>query len=373
MKIVFWWNIPCTGMINVLQSYCENIDNSAVVVTGVLSSTRKSMGWDDKGKLFSSHIVLGDEEWDSKSREILDKYKDRFHVFNGITYPSRMMRVINCAIEKNIRFCNMSEAYSNLSFGVKRLIKALYIKSYLPWLVRPIAYHSSGVLCLSGSAPENLKQFERLGFSRNKIYPFGYYTNEDALYNYCQLQDGKVHMLCPGLLEKYKGVDILIKALRIVVGRNIKNYVCHITGKGHQEPYLKSLVVKYNLEDYVIFEGVLDSKKYNELLSHIDILVAPGRVEPWGIRINEAIQRGNVVIVSNGLGAADLINESKGGAVFKSGDINDLASKICYYLTNKDQLSFAKQNNIDYKYHISCRYQADILFKILSQLTNNEN
>lgn len=372
MKIVFWWNIPCVGMINVLQSYCEEIDNSAVVVTGVLSSTRKSMGWDDKGKLFSSHIVLSDEEWDSKSLEILDKYKDRFHVFNGITYPPRMMHVINHAIKRNIKFCNMSEAYSNLSFGLKGLIKALYIKIYLPWLIRPIARHSSGVLCLSGSAPENLKQFERLGFSRNVIYPFGYYTNDNVSYSYRSLQDDKIHILCPGLLEKYKGVDLLIKALHIVTKHNITNFICHITGKGHQEGYLKSLVDKFNLEDYVVFEGVLNSNEYNELLSHIDILVAPGRVEPWGIRINEAIQRGNVVIVSNGLGAAELVSASKGGAVFQTNNVSNLASSIEYYLKNKDKLEEAKQNNLVYKHNISCQTKAQYLSNILRKIIPND-
>ena len=109
MKIVFWWNIPCAGMIGVLKSYCEVIDNSAVVVTGTLSTSRKSMGWADKGKLFSSHIVLSDDEWDSRSREILNRYSDRLHVFNGITHPPRIMRVINYAITEGIKFCNKYE------------------------------------------------------------------------------------------------------------------------------------------------------------------------------------------------------------------------------------------------------------------------
>lgn len=368
MKIVFWWNIPCAGMIGVLKSYCEVIDNSAVVVTGTLSTSRKSMGWADKGKLFSSHIVLSDDEWDSRSREILNRYSDRLHVFNGITHPPRIMRVINHAITEGIKFCNMSEAYSNLSFGLKGVIKSMYIRYYLPHTVRHIAMHSSGVLCLSGGDLDKLKQFERLGFPRNLIFPFGYYTDEDTSYHYQPALDGKIHLLCPGLLEKYKGVDILIKALHIVANQGIQNYVCHITGKGQQESYLKSLVAKYNLESYVIFEGVLDVNKYDELLSHIDILVAPGRVEPWGIRINEAIQRGNVVIVSDGLGAAELVNTSKGGAVFKSGNINSLAKIIKQFLISKNKIATAKQNNLNYKNNISCRTKAQCMHNILKKI-----
>ncbi len=370
MKVVFWWNIPCVGMIHVLKSYSEDIDASAIVVTGTLSNSRKSMGWDDKGKLFDSHIVLQDNEWESHSHEILEQYKDRLHVFNGITHPERMKRVINYAIKKGIQFCNMSEAYSNLSFGLRRLVKTLYIKYYLPRLVKPIAQHSSGVLCLSGNAQNNLKQFEHLGFARDAIFPFGYYTNEDTTYSYRPAQDGKMHILCPGLLEKYKGVDILVLALHLITKQGISNYICHITGKGSQEARLKSLTSKLKLERYVVFEGVLDSRKYNDLLSHIDILVAPGRVEPWGIRINEAIQRGNAVIVSSGLGAAELVQASKGGAVFRNGDAADLASKLCYFLSDKSILSEAKRHNLDYKHHIGCQEKASQLFCILNELTH---
>ena len=372
MKVVFWWNIPCAGMIHVLKSYSEGVDTSAIVVTGTLSNSRKSMGWDDKGKLFDSHIVLQDDEWESRGQEILEQYKDRLHVFNGITHPARMMRVINCAIENGIQFCNMTEAYSNLSFGLRGLVKTLYIKYYLPRLVKPIARHSSGVLCLSGSAQNNLKQFERLGFAKNAIFPFGYYTNEDTTYGYSPARDGKIHMLCPGLLERYKGVDILVNALHLVAKQGVHNYVCHITGKGSQEARLKSLTTKLGLDGSVIFEGVLDSNKYNDLLSHIDLLVAPGRVEPWGIRINEAIQRGNAVIVSDGLGAAELVQESKGGAVFRTGDAADLASKLCYFLSDNVRLLEAKRHNMNYRYHISCQKMASRLPNILKEMTHGE-
>lgn len=355
-------------MINVLKAYCEEIDYTAVVITGTLSSSRKAMGWDDKGKLFSTHVVLEDDEWQSKGVELLEQYKDRLHVFNGITHPARMSFIIRHAIGSGIKFCNMSEAYSNLQSGWRGLLKQLYLSLYLPCKVRPIARHSLGVLCLSGGAACNLRQFERLGFDRQRVFPYGYYTDEDEAYRYVKAADGKVHILCPGLLEKYKGVDILIKALDIVNKRGCGDYVCHITGKGSQELYLTSLVGKYGLENNVIFEGVLDAGSYADLLSHVDMLVAPGRVEPWGIRINEAIQRGNVVIVSDGLGAAELVRASGGGAVFKSGDCRDLADKIISFLNDADCLEQAKKRNQDYRPIISCSNQAKALSGIIESI-----
>lgn len=367
-QIVFWWIIPCEGMINVLKAYVESIDNSAIVVTGALNDFRKSMGWDDHGKMFSNHILLqNDEEWTTRGVELLLKYRDRLHVFNAIRYAFRIDNLIKVAICEKIQYCNMTEAYINLCSGLRRILKNIYYQTYLPVQAHRIAKYSSGVICLSGKSEKGLNQFKRFGFRSDRIYPFGYYTKERPDFTYNRIDD-KVHIICPGRLNKYKGVDILINALGIVTDRCVTGFVCHITGQGDQSDYLKKIVKQKNLSDNILFEGVLDSDKYNELLSHIDILVAPGRVEPWGIRINEAIQRGNAVIVSNQIGAAELIEESHGGDIFEAGNAEDLANKLEPLISDRNKLNEAKQANIDFRHKISCEYQAEILHKYLTEI-----
>lgn len=367
-KIVFWWNIPCAGMINVLKAYCENIAPDTLVVTGPLSNSRKAMGWADSGRMFSSHIIIPDEQWDEDSKRLLAKYTDRLHVFNGITYTPKMARTIRHAIETGIDFCNMSEAYFNLERGWKRWAKDIYIKFRIPVKARNVVSKSKGILCLSGNSERDIKQFRNIGFKSDDIYPFGYYTDETKGFLYKKASDGKIHILCPGLLEYYKGVDILIKGIRIAVLRGADNFICHITGSGKEKDKLENIVTKYSLDHFIKFEGVLNSKDYGQLLSGIDILVAPGRVEPWGIRINEAIQRGNAVVVSDGLGGSCLIKASKGGAVFSSGNPEDLADKLFPLLTEMDRLTEAKHNNLAFKEEISCHRQAELLHGIITRI-----
>ncbi|GFI53121.1 D-inositol 3-phosphate glycosyltransferase [Muribaculaceae bacterium] len=365
-KVVFWWNIPCAGMINVLKSYAQDVDKEAIVVTGKLSEFRKAMGWDDGGKLFENHIILSDDEWHEEGKKILDRYTDRIHLFNGISYPDRMRKLIDYAIENNIAFANMSEAYFNLEKGFRKLLKTIFMSIVLPYRIRRVSENSLGVMCLSGSSGRDLNQFRNFGF--RMVFPFGYYTDEKSEFHYSQAGDGKLHVLCPGLIEHYKGVDILVKALAIVRDKGVQNFVCHITGKGSKQDYIKNLISQLGIEDRVKLEGVLDSKRYSTLLSQIDILVAPGRVEPWGIRINEAIQRGNVVVVSDGIGAHCLIKESEGGDVFKAGNPSDLADKLMPFLISQDTLDTAKKKNLEYRAKISCQAQAFRLHDIISQL-----
>jgi len=59
-----------------------------------------------------------------------------------------------------------------------------------------------------------------------------------------------------------------------------------------------------------------------------DVVVLPSEREPWGLVINEAMACGRAVVASDQCGAAfDLIDEST-GAIFRSGDADDLAAAL---------------------------------------------
>ena len=88
MEVVFWWNIPCKGMINVLKCYALSVDKTSIVVTGSLSQSRKNMGWKDCGKLFDQHIVLSDNEWDKDiSIILLNVFLNNKNISNNIEAP----------------------------------------------------------------------------------------------------------------------------------------------------------------------------------------------------------------------------------------------------------------------------------------------
>ena len=370
IKFVIWWNSPCKGMINVLKYFCQIYSNNSIIITGETGSYRQSMGWNNLQKCFNQHILVPDTHWKEDTLKLYYKYHDYIHVFNGITRPY-FSHLIDLSCKEKVPFMIMTEAYSNLEFGLKRQIKKLYLNWYLPLKVRPISKKSLGVFCLSGKSISNIKQFKHLGFKENTIIPFGYWT-EPPKYQYEPIDD-KIHIICPGVLKPYKGVDVLIKAISELNKQGITNYICHITGNGIQQEYLISLVKQLKVQN-IIFHGALSENDYAQLLSHIDILVAPGYFEPWGIRINEAIQRGQIVICSDGLGANYLINESKGGDVFKSGDFIELSKLLYKYLSmSKETLDKIKFNNLEYSENISCTNKAGELYNQMLYLIGYEN
>lgn len=362
---VFYWEIPCTGIMGVFENFIRMYSLDSIVVTNPLSFQRKNMGWKDNGSLFPQHVIVNN--WEDNIDYFLEKYPNRVHIFNGITRGGKLLPFYEKVLKSNVKFCIMAEAYCNLYDGYKFYIKQFYLKYLLPYRIKKVAQAVALIFCLSGKKKKDLHSFERLGFDTYKIIPYGYWTNISQM-RLEKTNNEKVEIICPGMLCKYKGVDLLLKAVKHLKKEGVTSFLIHITGCGPEKYDLQKYIEKHDLSALVKMEGVLNEEDFDTLMSRMDMLVAPGRIEPWGIRINEAIQRGLVVVVSDGLGASDLVEDSGGGSVFKSGNIKELTQILKKYIVNRNEMHLAMHNNLDYRKNISCESQATVLYNYLTHI-----
>lgn len=145
-----------------------------------------------------------------------------------------------------------------------------------------------------------------------------------------------------GRVEKYKGVDLAIKAC-VKAKLPLK-----IAGKGQHFEAMRELVKKLNAKGIVKFLGyVSDEQKYN-LLSRTKALIFPVKDEDFGIVPVEANAAGTPVIAYKEGGVVETISEEnpKTGVFFEKYTIKEL-SKV---LKNFD----SEKYNPD-----SCRKQSD--------------
>jgi len=143
-------------------------------------------------------------------------------------------------------------------------------------------------------------------------------------------------ILVPQRLVLNKGVDIAIKALVPVV-KKFPDVKMLIAGKGPLEKTLRNIVNELNLISYVEFLGELDH--YIELPKYYalaDIIIVPSRSEA-GQPPNSAAEpmaMEKPVIISEACDIKGVLGSSV--IRFKTGDVNDLSSKIIYLLENPD-------------------------------------
>ncbi len=153
-----------------------------------------------------------------------------------------------------------------------------------------------------------------------------------------------------GQVEKYKGLDDLIDALKQVNG----DFTLHVVGEGN---YLNELKRKNLNNKKIIFYGQMNKDRLNEeIWPKIDLLINPSRVgETFGMVIIEAYARGVPVIASEIGALKEIVKENKTGWLFRSGDVCHLKYKLQEILDgkiklidfNEDCLDEAKNFSID--------------------------
>ena len=81
--------------------------------------------------------------------------------------------------------------------------------------------------------------------------------------------------------------------------------------------------------DSVRFLGFKNQSELPGLYDLADVFVLPSVREPWGLVVNEAMNAGRAVIVSDQIGCApDLVRNGENGFIFEAGDIDALAPAL---------------------------------------------
>ena len=147
-------------------------------------------------------------------------------------------------------------------------------------------------------------------------------------------------ILFVGKLAHFKGIDILIEAIRLYESKHPGETTTLIAGDGDLAVSLKKQAVDSNLKD-LHFMGHLDSTQLRELYSTADVSLVPSRREPFGLVAIEALACGCPVIATNQGGLTDIINDDVGTLVGVE-DANGLAEAIYKELHHPDRTQRGK-------------------------------
>jgi len=266
--------------------------------------------------------VLDEESWQQRANALIEE-RDGLHFINGIYHNPRIQYVANKLRTRARRYGVIVEAPSNLEVGWRRVAKSVLAPVVTPVRAWRAARAAEFVLSQSGDVKI---PFRRLGFRKDRIFPFGYFPNYAPAPRSAQSGD-HLSLLCIGYLEPFKGQDVLLKAIDRLRRRG-RSVSATITGFGSARERLVYLRKELGLEDCVEFTGVVSNERMAQLFAESSALVAPGLEEPWGIRVNEGLLASLPVVVSDGVGAKELVLATDGGEVFRAGSPRSLAEAL---------------------------------------------
>ena len=125
---------------------------------------------------------------------------------------------------------------------------------------------------------------------------------------------------CADLLEAYK---------RLSVGTRMERYpYLVIVGDGAERASLEAQAAGSGLID-VRFCGFRNQSELPAFFALATVFVLPSEHEPWGLIVNEVMNAGRAVIVSDETGCQpDLITDGVEGVVFHTGDVAALTDSL---------------------------------------------
>ncbi len=148
-----------------------------------------------------------------------------------------------------------------------------------------------------------------------------------------------------GRLTDQKDQIVMIKALELLKRKNIK-YRSIIIGDGEEENNLKNYIIKNNLTKDIKIRQSLENPY--KVIKQADLFILSSKFEGLPNVLLEAALLKKFIISSDcSTGPSEILQNGKGGLLFKVGDYNDLKNKIISYINNKKK--FQKKINFCFK------------------------
>jgi glycosyltransferase involved in cell wall biosynthesis len=189
------------------------------------------------------------------------------------------------------------------------------------WLM-PRVYRKTPIIAVSASTRDDLVG---LGFRADQIH-----IVHNGVLEVSPLQRNPAaepRILCAGRLTPQKGVDVIIRAMPIVL-RSLPNARLDIVGQGPDRTRLERLAWSLKLATHVRFHGYLPGAARDQLAAQAWVAVCPSAFEGWGVSCVEAGARGLPVIASNVNGLRDSVLDGVTGLLVPQGDPRALAEAV---------------------------------------------
>ncbi|MDI9624711.1 MAG: glycosyltransferase family 4 protein [Methanothermobacter sp.] len=170
-----------------------------------------------------------------------------------------------------------------------------------------------------------------------------------------------------GNLIQYKGPDILIKAMKLIVEK-IPNTELILVGSGPMERELKRLSKNLNIEEHIMFAGFVgDSFKKALYYKAADIFCLPSTMstESFGIVNLEAMTCGLPIIASKIGGIPDVIKNGKTGLLVPPKNPDALSDAIIRLLEDTE---LARKMGYNGKKMVEKNYTWDKVAKITERV-----
>lgn len=362
MKIIIWMNIPSHHQSQFFDSIYRKNPELKVHYYQEVFTEREEMGWSATFNLKDYESFVDPNTYTPDALEL----KEYVHIILGYSHKfTRKLRDFFC--QNNITWVHWSEKATPgwkwyLSYPRKRL-HAYYVNKY-----------ALGAFAISQHAKND---FIKWGIKPDKIeilpYSFNQLSDCVADLKILEFKKKRRAFLFVGSLYPLKGIDILLKAFANEF-KNNPEWCLILVGNQKNNFDYKMMAKELNIENQVLFRGVVDSKNIKSVYKACDVFVLPSRYDGWGMVASEALYCGMPVIVSDAAGCScHIVHPNKNGHIFKSGSAENLTEVMRLYKDENTIAEYGKYSSFLFNRYSSEYMSSHFLNTLSLWLSCNEN
>lgn len=338
MRIVFWHNCLSPHQLPYVKHLKDDgrVDEVDFVAPVALEEERLKMGWGaDLGHLKDARVNLVLAPDDDAIQALLTKRtSDTWHVFSGIRADAFVFKCLRMSMAYDLRRVMVSERPNTYDFKHN-------INNAKPYWMHRLRFWLQDRKYARGIEKVFAMGYEAVGYFRsvNKwdVYPFCYCTEPADGAAVPVGQAAKTKFIFVGSLSHRKSPMSISCGMERCVGRNTSfgGQVVFV-GDGVCRPKMEEYAKAHHLEERMQFVGFKPQSEIPNWMAQNDTLILSSVYDGWGAVVNEALQAGLYVIVSDACGASDLMADRRIGQVFRHGNDKELADLMLYCDSNID-------------------------------------
>lgn len=331
MKIVFFSNFLNHHQLPLCEEFCKKEDvDFTFVATEAIAQERLKMGYADMNKVYDFVLPAYDSEKNMRKAMELAKNCD------VMIFGAAPLSYLDIRIAQNkltFYFCERSLKKGYWRRFIPMTYKKIY-NAYLRYKTKPLY-----VLGASAYASYDLKL---CGFDEKKCFKWGYFPKVHAKDLNTLLSKKRkneaVEILWAGRLLHWKRALDIVKAVHLLVEKDVENFHLTIIGEGEQKKNIQAYIQKCSLQNYVTLLPFMPAYEVRQYMDKTDIYVfSSDFYEGWGAVVNEAMDSACAMLVSYAVGSAPyLIEDGKNGFLYEYGNICQLSNRLARLILDRE-------------------------------------
>lgn len=160
-------------------------------------------------------------------------------------------------------------------------------------------------------------------------------------------KENEINLFSSGVFFPYRNYETLVKVVDKLV-KNNQNVHLDIMGSAELDKEysnsIKEMIKNMNLEEYITILGQVDDDKYVELHNNADIFLFININQSWGLAVFEAMSCGLPVIVSDSVGAIELLTDKENAIILDPENVDLICEEIIKLKDDENYYKYISNN-----------------------------